>query len=48
VFSELAVDQASIAIQTGEVPEEEKQSIDCLLITPEDTDRYSNFVLADE
>ena len=44
-FSELAVDQASIYIQTGELPEEEKQSIDCLLVTPDDTDRYSNFVL---
>ena len=48
IFSELAVDQASIFIQTGELPEEEKQSIDCLLITPENTANYSNFVLSED
>jgi len=48
VFSELAVDQAHTYIQTGELPAEEKQSIDCLLVTPENTDRYSNFVLSEE
>ena len=47
LFSELAVDQASIYIQTGELPEEEKQSIDCLLVTPENTMNYSNFVLSE-
>ncbi len=48
VFSQLAVDQASIYIQTGEKPAEEKQSIDCLLVTPENTANYSDFVLSDE
>jgi len=48
VFSNLAVEQAHRYIQTGELPEEEKQSIDCLLVTPENTDRYADFVLADE
>ncbi|MBZ0291170.1 MAG: D-ribose ABC transporter substrate-binding protein [Anaerolineae bacterium] len=48
IFSELAVDQAHQYIQTGELPQEEKQSIDCLLITPENADRYESFVLYDE
>lgn len=48
VFSELAVDQAHTYIQTGELPAEEKQSIDCLLVTPENADRYDAFVLYDE
>jgi len=48
VFSDLAVEQAHIYIQTGELPAEEKQSIDCLLITPENTDRYADFVLSEE
>jgi erythritol transport system substrate-binding protein len=48
VFSALAVDQASIYIQTGELPAEEKQSIDCLLVTAENEARYADFVLADE
>ncbi|MBZ0317823.1 MAG: substrate-binding domain-containing protein, partial [Anaerolineae bacterium] len=42
-FSEIAVDLASIYIQTGELPEEEKQSIDCILITPENVDEYGVF-----
>ena len=29
------------------MPEEEKQSIDCLLVTPENTDNYSDFVLSE-
>ncbi len=43
VFSELAVDQAHTYIQTGELPEVEKQSIDCILITPENVDEYGVF-----
>ena len=42
-FSEIAVDQAHVYIQTGELPEEEKQSIDCILITPENVDEYGVF-----
>ncbi|MCA9883978.1 MAG: substrate-binding domain-containing protein, partial [Anaerolineae bacterium] len=47
LFSAMAVDQASVYIQTGELPAEEKQSIDCLLVTPENTMNYSNFVLSE-
>ena len=43
VFSEIAVDQASIYIQTGELPAEEKQSIDCILITVDNVDEYGVF-----
>jgi erythritol transport system substrate-binding protein len=47
-FSQIAVDQASIYIQTGELPAEEKQSIDCILITPENVADYGVFApLAD-
>ncbi|KAB2861959.1 MAG: D-ribose ABC transporter substrate-binding protein [Chloroflexi bacterium] len=42
-FSEIAVNLASIYIQTGELPEEEKQSIDCILITPENVAEYGVF-----
>jgi erythritol transport system substrate-binding protein len=48
VFSELAVDQANLFIQTGELPEEEKQSIDCDLVTTDNADRYEAFTLAPE
>jgi erythritol transport system substrate-binding protein len=43
VFSELAVDMADTYIQTGELPAEEKQSIDCILITSENVDEYGVF-----
>ncbi len=42
-FSEIAVDLADTYIQTGELPAEEKQSIDCILITPENVDEYGVF-----
>ena len=42
-FSELAVDLADTYIQTGELPEEEKVSIDCILITAENVDEYGVF-----
>jgi erythritol transport system substrate-binding protein len=42
-FSEIAVDLADHYIQTGELPAEEKQSIDCILITPENVDEYGVF-----
>lgn len=42
-FSLLAVDQAHTYIQTGELPAEEKQSIDCILITPDNVNDYENF-----
>jgi erythritol transport system substrate-binding protein len=42
-FGPLAVEQAHTYITTGELPEEEKISIDCILITPENVDDYFNF-----
>jgi len=47
IFSELAVDQADTYIQTGELPEVERQAIDCILITPENVDEYENFAPVD-
>ena len=38
-----AVDQASVFIQTGEAPAQEKQSIPCELVTPENADQYGVF-----
>jgi erythritol transport system substrate-binding protein len=42
-ISELAVEQASVYIQTGVAPEQEKQSVPCELITPENVDQYGVF-----
>ena len=42
-FSEIAVDLASVYIQFDILPGEEKQSIDCILITPENVDEYGVF-----
>jgi erythritol transport system substrate-binding protein len=42
-FGPLAVAQAHTYITTGELPEEEKVSIDCILITPDNVDEYFNF-----
>jgi erythritol transport system substrate-binding protein len=42
-FGPLAVEQAHTFITTGELPAEEKISIDCILITPENVDEYFNF-----
>ena len=48
-ISELAVEQASVYIQTGEAPAEEKQSIPCELIIPDNVDEYGVFArLTDE
>lgn len=38
-----AVDQASVYIQTGVAPEQEKQSIPCELVTPDNADQYGVF-----
>ncbi|MEL7675543.1 MAG: D-ribose ABC transporter substrate-binding protein, partial [Chloroflexota bacterium] len=37
------VEQAHTYITTGELPAEEKVSIDCILITPENVEDYFNF-----
>jgi erythritol transport system substrate-binding protein len=42
-FGPLAVEQADRYIRTGELPEEEKISIDCILITPDNVNDYFNF-----
>ncbi len=42
-FSEIAVNQAHVYIQTGELPAEEKVSIDCILITTDNVDEYGVF-----
>lgn len=41
VFSEQAVSMADEYIRTGEAPEEEKQSFDCILITPDNIDNMT-------
>ncbi len=40
-----AVDQASIYIQTGVAPDQEKQSIPCILVTPDNADQFGVFAL---
>ncbi len=42
-FGPLAVEMAHKYITTGELPAEEKISIDCILITPENVNDYFNF-----
>jgi len=42
-FGPLAVEQAHTYITTGELPAEEKASIDCILITPDNVEEYFNF-----
>ncbi|WP_116949110.1 D-ribose ABC transporter substrate-binding protein [Jiangella endophytica] len=46
-ISELAVEQADLFIRTGDTGAEEKQSIDCVLITAENVDRYTLFAMSD-
>ncbi len=45
LISELAVQQADSFIRTGETGEEEKQAIDCVVITAENTDSYTLFAM---
>ena len=47
-IAELAVEQASVYIQTGEAPAEEKQSVPCELIVPDNVDDYGVFARLDE
>ena len=42
-FGPLAVEQAHTYITTGELPAEEKLSIDCILITPDNVNDYFQF-----
>jgi erythritol transport system substrate-binding protein len=42
-IAELAVEQASVYIQTGVAPEQEKQSVPCELVIPDNVDEYGVF-----
>lgn len=42
-IAQLAVEQADEVIRTGEASQEEKQSIDCILITKDNADSYTLF-----
>jgi erythritol transport system substrate-binding protein len=42
--SELAVEQMHRYLLTGETGEQEKQAIDCILITTDNADQFDNFV----
>lgn len=46
-IAEMAVEQADQYIRTGETGEEEKQSIDCILLTADNIDRYTLFALSE-
>ncbi|PSL00352.1 erythritol transport system substrate-binding protein [Haloactinopolyspora alba] len=46
-IAEMAVEQADRYVRTGETGAEEKQSIDCVLITAENADRYTNFAMSE-
>jgi erythritol transport system substrate-binding protein len=40
-----AVEQADLFLRTGSTGRPEKQSVDCLLVTPESADRFGVFEL---
>ena len=44
--TKLAVEQMNTYLTTGEAPAEEKQSIDCILITPENAGNLAGFTLS--
>jgi erythritol transport system substrate-binding protein len=44
-LSELAVEQADQYIKTGKTGTDEKQTIDCVLINPDNVKNYSAFSL---
>ena len=48
VFSEKAIEMADEYIRTGEAPEEEKQSFDCILITEDNIDQMVGDFIFDE
>ncbi|MCP2031179.1 erythritol transport system substrate-binding protein [Okibacterium sp. HSC-33S16] len=47
LISQLAVQQADKFIRTGETGEEEKQSIDCVVIDAANAEKYTSFALED-
>jgi erythritol transport system substrate-binding protein len=44
-LSELAVNQADQFIKTGKAGQDEKQTIDCVMINPDNVKNYSAFGL---
>jgi erythritol transport system substrate-binding protein len=44
-LAESAVEQADQYIKTGKTEKDEKQTIDCILITPDNVQNYSAFSL---
>jgi len=47
LISELAVQQADSFIRTGETGEDEKQSIDCVVVNAENAEQYTLFAIED-
>ena len=47
LICELAVDQADKYIKTGKTGQDEKQTIDCVLINPDNVKNYTSFGLKD-
>ena len=46
-LSELAVDEADKYIKTGKTGQDEKQTIDCVLINPDNVKNYTAFGLSE-
>jgi erythritol transport system substrate-binding protein len=45
LIARTAVEQADLYLRTGSTGRPEKQSVDCLLVTPENADRFGVFEL---
>jgi len=45
-ISQMAVDQADQFIKTGKAGQSEKQSVDCVLVTPENAPKVANFAVS--
>jgi len=45
-ISEMAVDQADQYIKTGKAGQPEKQSVDCVLVNPDNAKSVTNFSVA--
>src|SRR3954451_2356910 len=45
-ISQMAVDQADQYIKTGKAGQSEKQSVDCVLVTPENAPKVANFAVS--
>lgn len=47
VLAQKAAEQADLWIRTGETGEDEKQSIDCILITADNADKYTSWAMSE-